>query len=130
MGVDPEFFEEFRIDPEELPRNLDERLAVLIDVGGTRNILYENNQQIPNGSLSYGGQGGRRYSSEAIFFQNSISQYFIDLGIYINKRSDIPDVGNLYILFLRDYIFGLLRQMLPELCRYRDMGEQKTQEIT
>jgi len=116
LGVDPEFFEEFRIDPEELPRNFLEKIKDFIDVEGSKDVLYKNNQQVPNGSLSYGGGGaagdGTRYSSEAIFFQNSISQYFIDLGIYINKRSNVANVGNLYIQFLRDYIFGLLQQML------------------
>ena len=117
LGVDPEFFEEFRIDPEELPRNLAERLQDSIDLDGSRNILYENNQRLSRGSLKY--NGSRRsdpleieYNNEAIFFQNSISQYFIDLGFYTNKRSNVSGVGNLYIQFLRDYIFGLLEQML------------------
>ena len=92
LGVDPEFFEEFRIDPEKLPRNFLEKIKNFNFLGldRSRNILYENNEKVSDGSLSYGAPGGRKYSSEAIFFQNSISQYFIDLAIYINKRANGP----------------------------------------
>jgi hypothetical protein len=119
LGVDPEFFEEFRVDEDALPREFYEKVKDFFKVdSSTKNIVYENNQQLPISSLSYGAPSGRRFSSEAIFFQNSISQYFIDLGIYLNNKNNTPNTSNQYILFLRDYIFGLLQQMLnaiPEL---------------
>ena len=113
-GIDPEYWPEFRRDPSKLPAKWDESISDFFDFSNTFDILYEPGQKVQKYGLSWtlGATGGRLNSNEAILFQNSISQYFLDLGIYINKRGPSSNSGDLYLNFLRGSIFGLLKQML------------------
>jgi len=116
-GIDPEYFEEFRIDSDKLPTTALENIKNYFSrrVSRSQDILYKNVSLIQRASdytisnLSYLDAASQRSSFEPIFLQYYIMQYLTEKGWYLNKRDGgypgdrFIDLTNKLLVILQDF---------------------------
>tara|TARA_R110002012_G_scaffold48331_1_gene125925 strand:- start:6310 stop:10104 length:3795 start_codon:yes stop_codon:yes gene_type:complete len=87
LGVDPEYFKDFRIDDAKLPPTAADRVKEFFN-RKQYNITYDAAPGLPGGfpsRLDYGATAGLQVQKKAIFLQYALVQYFVDKGSYLNK---------------------------------------------